>query len=441
MDNFAAGDNFQIMWSTDNTNIGIDHNTATAPAPNIPSVIISVMQVMYNQLGPQGATGLTGGQGSTGATGLTGGQGSTGATGVGTQGATGATGVVPSNVAYNDINNNFTAGQTITAAANASALSATYSVTGANTTPLQNLTGTWNTTGVARGILLNITDTASAASSLLLDCGVNSRTQYALTKTRQFWLYNASPATQDASNFERGVLRWNANVLEIGTEAGGTGVSRSLAFLTANTQRWQISTDGHFLTQIDNTYDIGGSSTNRPRNIYAASSVDVTGNATFFCGIATRNTSTGTASSTGYTGQNNSTAQILTRVYGTAVTFSVWGILLANYAGLFSDGASSAGLMVGTLTATPIIFGTGTTEKLRITSGGLLTFGGITSAFPSLKRSSTTLQVRLADDSAFAPIQGRITTETAYTAGSLTPTGWITLYDSTGTAYRVPCAV
>jgi hypothetical protein len=68
MDNFAAGDNFQIMWSTDNTNIGIDHNTAVAPAPNIPSVIITVMQVMYNQLGPTGATGV---QGSTGATGVT----------------------------------------------------------------------------------------------------------------------------------------------------------------------------------------------------------------------------------------------------------------------------------------------------------------------------------------------------------------------------------
>ena len=80
MDNFADGDYFQIMWSTDNTNIGIDHNTAVAPAPNIPSVIITVMQVMYNQLGPQGATGATGVQGATGAT------------GVGSQGATGATG-------------------------------------------------------------------------------------------------------------------------------------------------------------------------------------------------------------------------------------------------------------------------------------------------------------------------------------------------------------
>jgi hypothetical protein len=35
-----------------------------------------------------------------------------------------------------------------------------------------------------------------------------------------------------------------------------------------------------------------------------------------------------------------------------------------------------------------------------------LAFGtGITSAFPALKRNSTELQVRLADDSAFAPLQ------------------------------------
>ena len=81
MDNFASGDNFQIMWSTNNTNIGIDHNTGTAPAPNIPSVFITVMQVMYNQLGPQGATGIQGASGATGITGASGATGATGATG------------------------------------------------------------------------------------------------------------------------------------------------------------------------------------------------------------------------------------------------------------------------------------------------------------------------------------------------------------------------
>jgi len=52
-----------------------------------------------------------------------------------------------------------------------------------------------------------------------------------------------------------------------------------------------------------------------------------------------------------------------------------------------------------------IRFGTNETERLRITGDGLLTFAGVTSAFPALKRSTTELQVRLADDSGFAPIQ------------------------------------
>jgi len=76
----------------------------------------------------------------------------------------------------------FTAGQTITAPANTSALTASYSVTGANTTPLLNLTGTWNTTGVATGLKLNITDTASNASSLLMDLQVGGTSRLSLTK-------------------------------------------------------------------------------------------------------------------------------------------------------------------------------------------------------------------------------------------------------------------
>jgi hypothetical protein len=70
-----------------------------------------------------------------------------------------------------------------------------------------------------------------------------------------------------------------------------------------------------------------------------------------------------------------------------------------------------------------------------------LQFGGTSASFPALKRSTTTLQARLADDSAFAPIQGKLTTDTAYTGTVVAATGYITIYDSTGTAYRVPCAV
>jgi hypothetical protein len=71
----------------------------------------------------------------------------------------------------------------------------------------------------------------------------------------------------------------------------------------------------------------------------------------------------------------------------------------------------------------------------------LIRFAGITSSFPALKRTTTSLQARLADDTAFTNIQGKLTTDTAYTAGALVATGYITIYDSTGTAYRVPCLV
>jgi hypothetical protein len=85
-------------------------------------------------------------------------------------------------IAETSSSNSFTAGQTITASANTSALTASYSVTGANTTPLINLSGTWNTTGVARGILLNITDTASAATSLLLDVQSSGTSAFSVNK-------------------------------------------------------------------------------------------------------------------------------------------------------------------------------------------------------------------------------------------------------------------
>jgi hypothetical protein len=68
---------------------------------------------------------------------------------------------------------------------------------------------------------------------------------------------------------------------------------------------------------------------------------------------------------------------------------------------------------------------------------GRLIFGDSTSSFPALKRSGRTLQVRLGDDSGFAPIQGKLTTDTAFASGTVTATGHLTLYDSTGKAYIV----
>jgi hypothetical protein len=68
-------------------------------------------------------------------------------------------------------------------ATNVPALTASYSVTGSTTTPLLNLSGTWNNSGlVGTGIKLNITDTASNANSLLIDLQTNSASVFKIDK-------------------------------------------------------------------------------------------------------------------------------------------------------------------------------------------------------------------------------------------------------------------
>ena len=71
----------------------------------------------------------------------------------------------------------------------------------------------------------------------------------------------------------------------------------------------------------------------------------------------------------------------------------------------------------------------------------LIKIGGLTASFPALKRSSTTLQVRLADDSGFAPVQGKLTTDANAVTETIAPDRTLTLYDANGVAYKVPCAL
>lgn len=86
------------------------------------------------------------------------------------------------------------------------------------------------------------------------------------------------------------------------------------------------------------------------------------------------------------------------------------------------------------------------TTKAILSNAGIFALGAtLANTVPALKPSSTTLQARLADDSAFAPIQGKLTTDanatTGLVAGALAAltNASIVIYDATGTAYRVPC--
>jgi len=58
-----------------------------------------------------------------------------------------------------------------------------YSLTGANAQSFFDLSGTWNTTGTPTAFKLNVTDTASNASSLLMDLQVGGTSKLSMSKT------------------------------------------------------------------------------------------------------------------------------------------------------------------------------------------------------------------------------------------------------------------
>ena len=80
--------------------------------------------------------------------------------------------------------------------ANAAVLTSTgYSLTGSNATGMIDLAGTWNTSGTPTAVKINITDTASNASSLLLDLQVGGSSKFKLDKAGSLRLNGDSQDT------------------------------------------------------------------------------------------------------------------------------------------------------------------------------------------------------------------------------------------------------
>ena len=95
------------------------------------------------------------------------------------------------------------------ATANTSVLTSTgYSLTGANAQSLLDLSGTWNTSGTPTLIKANVTDTASNASSLLMDLQVGGTSQVSVSKSGTI----TSSVISDGR-----VLQWNGNNNFIGS--------------------------------------------------------------------------------------------------------------------------------------------------------------------------------------------------------------------------------
>lgn len=72
------------------------------------------------------------------------------------------------------------------------------------------------------------------------------------------------------------------------------------------------------------------------------------------------------------------------------------------------------------------------------TDFGRLILGLTTSSGASIKRNGTGIDIRNGDDTAFTAVKGKLTTDTNYTAGDPVTTGYLTVYDGAGTAYKIP---
>jgi hypothetical protein len=76
----------------------------------------------------------------------------------------------------------------------------------------------------------------------------------------------------DNSNYERGFLKWSGNLLQLGTEKGGTGTGRGIQFLIDGMVRYTLY--GNQLTpEGNNTQDLG-TATKAWKNIYAGTKVE-----------------------------------------------------------------------------------------------------------------------------------------------------------------------
>lgn len=89
-------------------------------------------------------------------------------------------------------------------------------------------------------------DAATPNASLFSDAA-NILAQRKGTNAQTFRIYNTFT---DASNYERGFFRWNTNVLEIGAEAAGTGINRTVRISTYDTIDFRNTQYGYSMGSV-----------------------------------------------------------------------------------------------------------------------------------------------------------------------------------------------
>jgi hypothetical protein len=303
-----------------------------------------------------------------------------------------------------------------------------------------NIAQTWNTSGTPTAIKLNVTETGagSNAASLLMDLQVTGVSAVKVTK-------NGLISISDAFSSGGFVFRsGNSAGGGIGSLSGNIGVwagsGGAIGFSTGAPLGGAI--------QVSLYTDAAGILAQRNgvlKQAFRVYNTNLSG-APEWAEFDWITSGTGNTLKIGTNKSGDGVARPIDFVTGGVVRMSI----AAAGAVVFQGTVTASGLTVGQdsyyFHANRSAIGApGVGIHTLMNNGGTdynrLQLGGTTSAFPAIKRFTTGLQARLADDSAFTNIQGKLTTDTAYTGTVVVPTGFLTLYDSTGQAYRVPCVV
>jgi hypothetical protein len=304
--------------------------------------------------------------------------------------------------------------------ANTSAVTgSSYSLTGSDAHPMFDLSGTWNTSGTPTAIKLNVTDTASDSSSLLLDLQVGGATKLNVNKI--------------------GTLTSAGNILcgggnSIGTAGGVLSINQNGVFVYNATGQIAFGNPNDVIITRDaaNTLALRNGTNAQDFRIYQTytdASNYSRGEFGFFgndFGIISVAAGTGTG--------------------GKIILSPSNGIVQITSGSVLSLGGRTKLAYTGTDGNMVFTDSTGATF-------GLLTLGPETSSFPALKRSGTAVQVRLADDSADAPLHvGSLRINAAPSAvgsgsktisngaDSSTNFGHYFSINLNGTTYYIPCS-
>jgi len=293
---------------------------------------------------------------------------------------------------------------------------------------LDNLSRTWSDAGTTfTAVKYNITDSGSAAGSLLMDLQVGGASKFKVDKlggvTSVVATYNGVYIGSTAQNIgwptspswggvqalnmysgsaTTGFIQWNAD-LYIYRDAANTLAQRN----GANAQAFRI-------------YNTFTDASNHERGTIEWSSNVLR--------IGTEKAGSGTARALEL--QTDGTTRLTISTTGFA-TFS-GNIRVDGYID-----AKSTIFVLNRVELTAPALGVFVVKTNDAADFGRMAFGGSTSAFPALKRDTVRLQARLADDSAFTNIQGKLTTEANAVAETPTATHTLTIYDAAGTAYKV----